>query len=139
MYTISVKVGGLAHIQFPSELKFLGSSGNGDFPPIGRKYIEAGFTPAAAESGTLAFENDIHELTLVHYTWVTDEKLEVKKGLHNPQRAFSVSRELGLLTRRKDGGYYLTGTMSPNMDPNQYQQVGIVQMLKFLEGKINLE
>ncbi len=136
---ITVKAGGIANIQFFLTARFIGTSGEGNFPPVGVRYEEFGFVPTPNQDGVLAFSHLIGDgLMLVQYRW-KDQKLEVKEGMRGLPRTFSHSQELGLVTQRESGGYYITGSVSPNMEPNQFQKVGMVQKLKQHEGKNNLE
>ena len=134
---------GIATIDQSFGGKFIGATGGGKFPPIGHQYRLLTFEPKRGESGIVVFcDESMREsiggadwLHLFQYEWSGD-KLIVHWGIKHPVRAYTDSRELGLVVQARDW-YYITGPVA-DRDHN-YKVVDLFEMLKYIEGKIGLK
>lgn len=142
--SITVK-DGVATIEQSLGGTFIGSSGEGKFPPRGHRYGLLTFEPKRGEPGIIVFCDEMMTrsvckgeapwLHLFQYEW-SGSKLIVHWGIKNPARAYTESRGLGLVVQVRDW-YYITGPVT-DRDYN-YKQVDLFEMLKYIEGKIDLK
>jgi len=125
---------------------FIGTTGSGSFPEPGTPMREFHFIPTKDTSGTLVFDR-AREKTRTQSTasfcqyWHDDGKLVVMTGLRDGS--------LKPHTRNVEAGFhflvespytvYFTGQYTHNVRAYKLCKVGIVDMLKCLEGKISLD
>ncbi len=138
--TIAVK-NGVATLDVMGGGTFVGcTSSEGSFPPSGQDYTVFMFAPKKGAGGILVFQDraivrmtGAQDYTFHQYYW-QGEKLIVDYGIKSPARAYSSSRDMGLIVQFRDWFYI---TSKPVADVN-CKVVDLFEMLRYIEGKINL-
>jgi len=117
---------------------FFGHTGEGIFPPIGKKYETFSFTPKKGDGGVLAFTEESWLIenfwVFYHYEWVED-KLIVYEDLSKITRNYFAAEDLGIVVPFRNWFYV---TLEPQDTDNNYKVVDLMEMLKYLEGRISL-
>lgn len=115
---------------------FIGSTAGGVYPPIGEYYDRFSFRPTAGQSGVLVFHHEPAKKDHFFQFFWKKGKLMVVDGLKSlPTTDYQYSRDLGLMVFRDDRWYV---TEQPTDTSHNYRVVGVIEMLKYLEGKITL-
>lgn len=117
--------------------EFLGSTGEGSFPPMGTRYTRFTFTPKFGENGILVFYNECSKWVSLHqYYWKNDKLVVTYAKVNRPTRQFSRSREFEFIIQVGDCCYV---TKAPAEHDSDFKLVGLLQMLKYVDGKIDQE
>lgn len=130
------------YFELPVFIGTTGDSSEGIFPDVGWHEPIAAFAPVKGENGTLVFDRPTYarspiSATLYHYWW-KDNKLVVKEGFDASRFLDRVRLDstLGLTWGESGIGTYHT---SPSPSSSRGKLVGIIDLLRFLEGKISLQ
>ncbi|HUQ30036.1 MAG TPA: hypothetical protein VM103_00755 [Candidatus Paceibacterota bacterium] len=114
---------------------FVGSSGDGEFPPTGQRYERFSCRPRKGEPGILVFRpqpDTPHYLNLYQYWWEGD-KIVVENHIKKSAREYSYSEEAGFMASCR--GWHCV-TSLPAEHTTDYLLVDLFPMLQYLEGKI---
>ncbi len=118
---------------------FVGSTGQGKYPPAEKSYPLFTFEPKLGEGGILVFKHGrgmLHEHLTFYQFWWEGKMLKIDYQIKHPARSFSDSNDLGLIVQVRDW-YYVTE--EPRDKNHNYKVVGLFDMLQYIEGKIELK
>src|SRR3989344_4343781 len=116
---------------------FRGSSGQGEFPPVGAQYHNFTFRPKKGENGILVFESELNNFWFYQYWW-EGEKVIVTSRIERVAHPYSRSEEFGFMVREGEW-LYVTAFPLPEEPQHTCKLVNLFTMLRYLEGKIGLE
>jgi hypothetical protein len=117
---------------------FLGSTGEGEFPPTDMSYEQITIKPKAGVDGILVFQHDPRMISGIgfdfyQYHWVKG-KIVFEYDVHS-ERSFSVSKNSGFMVQYRNWIYV---TQEPKNADQNCKVVDLFQMLRYLEGKIEI-
>lgn len=134
-----VKDGTASFEASPSTEVFIGATGPGEFPETGQTYKVFTFTPEAGTSGIVVFKSDHqlldHYYVLYSYYW-EGGVLKIASRIKSWVNKFGQSEEYSFFVKVGDVIYCVK---RPERSKYACKQVDILNLLKYIEGKIDLE
>ncbi|MES2931195.1 MAG: hypothetical protein V4682_00670 [Patescibacteria group bacterium] len=139
--TIKVANGRIT-LQLSTADTFVGSTSAGEYPPVGQQYRHFDCKPAE-KSGVIVF-NDVRSIgskeepwyTFHQFTTTDDNKIIVTYKLDNWKRPFQQIKGMGLVVQGQKWTYVTT---VPVGKEGNYILVDIIDMLKYIEGRITID